>query len=121
MMPLNGLKTESKMRACSGASGSPLGAGIFSTIASSSGGIPSPVRAETLNISSGSQPRRSAIWSATTSGWAESMSILFITGMISSPWSTARYRLEIVWAWMPWDASTTSRAPSQEAMERETS
>src|SRR5207248_1946483 len=33
------------------------------------------------------------------------------TGMISSPASRARNRLEIVCAWMPWDASTTRIAP----------
>ena len=90
-------------------------------MASSTAGTPSPVRADTRYTSSGSQPSRSHTWSVTSSGWAESMSILFSTGMISSPWSMAWYRLEIVCAWMPCEASTTRSAPSHEAMDRDTS
>ena len=89
MTPLKELNTESNIRACSGASGSPSGAGILSTMASSIGATPSPVRADTLNISSGEHPSRSHTSSVTTSTWAESMSILLSTGMISSPWSIA--------------------------------
>ena len=49
------------------------------------------------------------------------MSILLITGMISRLWSIAMYRLEMVCACTPCVASTTSSAPSQAAMERDTS
>jgi hypothetical protein len=55
------------------------------------------------------------------SGSADGRSILLITGMISRPASSARYRLERVCASMPWLASTTSRAPSQAARLRLTS
>ena len=64
-----------------------------------------------LNTSSGLQPSRSHTSSVTTSTWAESMSILFRTGIISRPWSMAMYRFEMVCAWTPWVASTTSALP----------
>src|SRR3954468_12641548 len=44
-----------------------------------------------------------------------------MTGISSSPFSTARYVLATVCASTPWAASTTSRAPSQAARLRETS
>ena len=72
-------------------------------------------------ISSRVQPIRSTIWSFTSSGMALSESILLSTGMISKSWSMAWYRLEMVCAWIPWVASTTSRAPSHAAMDRLTS
>ena len=96
MMPLNELKTESKIRAWSGAFGSPLGAGIRLTMASRISGTPKPVRAEQRKISSRSQPKRSTIWSSTFSGCALSMSILFKIGITSKSWSIAMYRLLIV-------------------------
>ena len=54
-------------------------------------------------------------------GFAEGRSTLFKTGIISKSFSNAKYRLEIVCAWMLWAASTTNKAPSQAAIERETS
>ena len=69
----------------------------------------------------GSSPISSAISSATRSGSAPGRSILFRVGMSSSPESTARYVLATVWASTPWEASTTSSAPSHAASERLTS
>ena len=90
MMPRKGLKTLSKIKACKGASGSPLGAGMRSTTASSTWSTPRPVFPLALRISSGRQPSRSTIWSFTSSGFAEGRSILLSTGMISRSCSKAR-------------------------------
>ena len=72
-------------------------------------------------ISSRLQPSKSTIWSFTSSGWAPGRSILFRTGMISKSLPSARYRFDMVCASMPCEASTISKAPSQAAMERDTS
>ena len=103
------------------ASGRPWGAGRSRTIRSSSSGTPSPVLPETFSTSSGSTPMRLASSSAYFSGWAAGRSILFSTGMMVRSFSMARYRFARVWASIPWAASTSSRAPSQAARERETS
>ncbi len=52
---------ESKINPCSGASASPIGAGIRSMIASSSSGTPSPVLADMRMISSAGIPRTVSI------------------------------------------------------------
>ena len=121
IMPRNGLKTESKINAWSGASGSPDGAGMRSTIASRISGTPMPVLPLARIMSSCLHPSRSTIWSSTSSGFALSRSTLLTTGMISKSLSIAIYRLEMVCAWMPCDASTISSAPSQAAIDRDTS
>lgn len=36
---------------------------------------------------------------------------LFRIGMILSPLSFATWKTEMVWAWMPWEASTSNKAP----------
>ena len=82
-MPLKGLKTESKINACSGASVSPEGAGTRSTIAANISGTPMPVFPLARMMSEASQPRRSTIWSSTSSGLALSKSTLLTIGMIS--------------------------------------
>ncbi|MNK82510.1 hypothetical protein D3C87_1022850 [compost metagenome] len=121
MIPLNELNTESKINACNGASASPTGAGTLSTIACKISGIPIPVLPEAGIISSRSQPIKSIIWSLTSSGIAPGKSILFKIGIISRSCSKARYKFEMVWACIPCEASTISKAPSQAAIERETS
>ena len=61
------------------------------------------------------------ISSVTSSGLAEGKSILFNTGIISKSFSRARYKFEIVWACILWAASTMSKAPSQAAIDLDTS
>ena len=72
-------------------------------------------------IESRSQPNKSTIWSFTSSGIAPGRSILFNTGIISKSCPNAKKRFEIVCASIPWAASTINNAPSQAAIERETS
>ena len=115
------LKMESKIKAWAGASGSPTGAGIRAITASKMHSTPSPVLPDARIISSRLQPRSSIISSSTSSGIALGMSILLITGIISKSCSIAIYKLDIVCACTPCVASTTSNAPSQAAIERETS
>ena len=88
---------------------------------SSSASTPSPVFAETLSTSPGSQPMIPASSAAYFSGWALGRSILLSTGMIVRSASSARYRFASVCASIPWAASTSSTAPSHAASERETS
>ena len=121
IIPRKELNTESKTRHCSGASGSPTGAGTVLMIASNTSVTPSPVLAEQRSISSRLQPNKSIISSSTRSGIAESISHLLSTGIISRSFSMAMYRLLIVCACTPCVASTTSTAPSHAAMERLTS
>ena len=83
--------------------------------------IPRPVFALAGITSSALQPSRSTISSVTSCGLALGKSTLFNTGIISRSFSRARYRLEIVWACMLCAASTTSNAPSQAAIDLETS
>ena len=89
-MPLNGLNTESKIRACKGAFNSPLGKGTLSIIAFSIISIPNPVLAEAGITSSFLHPNRSIMSSVTSSGFAEGRSTLFKTGIISKSFSKAR-------------------------------
>ena len=63
--------------------------------------IPFPVLAEASIISFSSHPIKSIIWSFTTSGSAEGKSTLLIIGMIVKSFSRAKYKLEIVCAWIP--------------------
>ena len=121
MIPRKELNTESKIKACSGASSSPVGCGIRSTTAFNISSTPIPVLPEARIISSCLQPSRSMISSSTSSGMALAISHLFSTGMISRSCSNAMYRFEIVCACTPCEASTMSSAPSQAAMERDTS
>ena len=109
------------MSARGGASRSPAGAGIRSTIASSTSSTPCPVFAEIRSTRSGSSPISSASWRAVPSGSACGRSILFTTGTISRLFSIARYAFASVCASIPCAASTTSSAPSQAWSERETS
>ena len=120
-MPRNELNTESKISACSGAFLSPTGCGTRSTTAFNISSTPSPVFPEARRMSSCLQPMRSTISSSTSSGIALGMSILLITGIISRLCSMAIYRFEMVCACTPCVASTTSSAPSQAAMLRDTS
>ncbi len=71
--------------------------------------------------SEASMPITSSICLRTPSGSAAGRSILLITGTIARLLLEARYTLARVWASTPWEASTTSRAPSQAASERDTS
>ena len=78
------------MSARAGASSSPTGAGIRSTIASSTASTPSPVFAEIRSTLSASSPIRSATSAAAPSGSACGRSILFTSGTISRSFSIAR-------------------------------
>ena len=89
------------MRAFSGASISPLGSGIYSTIASRRSSIPIPVFPDTSTALSEGNPITSSISSFTLSGSAEGKSILFITGNISRSFSRARYTFANVCASIP--------------------
>src|SRR6266550_305588 len=82
------------MRARSGASATPRGGGMRRTTASSSSGTLLPSLAEMRRISSGFVPMSSCSSCARRSGSAPGRSILLSTGMISSPASIARNRLE---------------------------
>ena len=112
---------ESKTSARAGASGSPAGAEIRSTIASSTSGTPTPVLAEIRSTRSGASPRRSPSSFAAPSGSACGRSILFAAGTTSRPPSIARYAFASVCASIPWAASTTSSAPSHACSDRDTS
>ena len=63
------------------------------TIASNTSIIPMPSLALANMACDESSPITSSIWRKTSSGRAPGRSILFITGMISNPCSTARYAL----------------------------
>ncbi len=56
------------MSACKGAPGSPFGGGMRSHMASSSSGTPSPVLAETRNVSDAGTPRTASISAAAALG-----------------------------------------------------
>ena len=71
--------------------------------------------------SDASNPITSSISRFTRSGSALGKSILLMTGMISKSCSNAKYTLAKVCASTPCAASTTNRAPSQAAKERDTS
>src|SRR6266478_3724230 len=105
------------MRARSGASATPRGGGMRCTTASSSSGTLVPSLAEMRRISSAFAPMSSCSSCARRSGSAPGRSILLRTGMISSPASIARNRLESVCAWIPCDASTTRLAPQVHRVE----
>ena len=112
---------ESKISARGGAAASPAGAGIRSTIASSTSSIPSPVLAEIRRTWSGVSPTSPETAIAAASGSACGRSILFTTGTISRSFSIARYAFATVCASIPCAASTTSSAPSHAWSDRETS
>ncbi len=112
---------ESKISALRGASASPFGGGSMVTMRSMSSATPRPLLALTREGSVQSSPMTSSISLATRSGSALGRSILLSTGSTSRSLSSARYTLARVCASTPWDASTTSSAPSQAASERETS
>ena len=59
----------------------------------------------------GSRPRSRSIWRRTSSGSAEGMSILLMTGIISRSCSRAMYMFERVWASTPWVASMRGGLP----------
>ncbi len=99
----------------------PPGAGIRSTIASSTSDTPSPVFAEIRRTWSGVSPISSETSRAAPSGFADGRSILFTTGTISRLFSIARYAFATVCASIPCAASTTSSAPSHAWSDRETS
>jgi len=120
-MPRKELNTESKINACNGASSSPSGCGMRSITAARISSTPIPVLPDARIISSRLQPNSSTISSSTSSGMALAISHLLIMGIISRSCSIAIYRLEMVCACTPCDASTISSAPSQAAMERDTS
>ena len=101
--------------------GSPSGAGIRSTIASSTCSTLTPVFAEMRTTSSGDPPSSSHTSAAAPSGSADGRSILLTTGTISRSFSIARYAFASVCASIPCAASTTSTAPSHACSERETS
>jgi len=109
------------MRACSGFSGSPVGAGIVVTIFSKTSSILILFLAEISGASLQSMPITFSISSLTTSGMALGKSILLMTGKISKSCSNAKYVLANVCASTPWDASTMRSAPSQAARLLETS
>ncbi len=88
---------------------------------SSTSFIPIPSLAEIGMMSSRSIPMTFSISSLTISGSAPGKSILFTTPMISRLRSMAIYTLARVCASIPWVASTTKSAPSQEARLLETS
>ena len=121
MTPRKGSYCASKVSAFSGSSGFPGGGGILSTIASKRSSMPIPSFAEQSRAWSASSPSSLSICSFTLSTSAEGRSILLMTGMIVRSCSMAMYTFEMVWACTPWDASTSSRTPSQDARERETS
>ena len=77
--------------------------------------------AETETVLAVSIPIISSICFFILSGSAEGKSILFRTGMISKSASIANQELAKVWASTPWLASTRSNAPSQAAIDLETS
>ena len=83
--------------------------------------MPIPILAEAGMAPEASIPITCSICSLARSGSAPGRSILFSTGMISSPASEARCAFASVCASTPWLASTTSSAPWQAASERETS
>ena len=109
------------MRALVGSDDLSSGAGIRSTMASKISGIPIPDLAEQRIASEASSPMISSISFLTRSGSADGRSILLMTGIISKSCSKAKYTLAKVCASTPWAASTTKRAPSQAAKERDTS
>ena len=101
---------------------SPSGAGIRSTIASSTCSTLTPVLAGDADDLLGATPPSSSDTSAAApSGSADGRSILLTTGTISRSFSIARYALARVCASIPCAASTTSTAPSHACSERETS
>ena len=77
------------MRAFNGLVTSPLGGGTRETIVSNTSLTPSPVLAEQRIASEASMPITSPISSITRSGSADGKSILFNTGVTSTPCSIA--------------------------------
>ena len=90
-------------------------------MASNTSLVLSPVLALIRGASSHGIPSTFSISVFISSGLAAGKSILLITGTISKLLSRAKYTLAIVWACIPWAASTTKRAPSQAAKDLLTS
>mmetsp|Transcript_1138 Transcript_1138/g.2694 ORF Transcript_1138/g.2694 Transcript_1138/m.2694 type:complete len:254 (+) Transcript_1138:1643-2404(+) len=90
-------------------------------MASSTSSIPRPTFADTFRMFVQSSPMMSSISLMTRSGSAPGRSILLSTGMTSRSFSSASHTLANVCASTPWLASTTSKAPSQAASDRDTS
>ena len=80
---------ESKISAFSGASGSPVGAGMSVTIRSSTSLMPTPSLADTRGASMQGRPMMSSTSLAAVSGSALGRSILFRIGTTSRLWSMA--------------------------------
>ena len=80
-----------------------------------------PVFPEISKASSASRPMRFLISNFTLAGSDWGKSTLLIRGIIHKLLSTAKYTLAKVWASTPCEASTTKRAPSQAAKDRDTS
>ena len=99
----------------------PAGPGMQCTSSSSNASIPVPAFALTRGALRASRPMISSISLITRSGAAEARSILFNTGRTSRSLSMAVRQFATLCASTPWAASTTSKAPSQAARERETS
>ena len=112
---------ESKTKACNELELSPEGGGILLIICSIKFSTPSPVLAETFNISFSLKPRDELISLITLSTWAFGESILFSTGIITTSCSIARYTLAKVCAWMPCVQSINNKAPSHAARDLDTS
>ena len=119
--PLYGSKYESKIKALRGSSSVAGGGGTFATICSRMSSMPMLAFADASTASEVSRPSTSSISRFTRSGSEPGRSILFSTGMISRSASRARYTFATVCASTPCELSTTSRAPSHAARERETS
>ena len=77
------------MSAVSGADASPDGGGTFAMTASRISSMPTPFFALARTASVASMPMMSSISSITRSGSADGKSILFSTGMTSTPCSIA--------------------------------
>ena len=84
------------IKAFRGASGSPAGAGMRSTMPVNRPSRPAPVLALTFKASWASMPMISSISRATRAGSAEGRSILFSTGTTSRPLSMAEKQLATV-------------------------
>ena len=80
----------SKIRAFSGAAGSPWGGGTSLTTRSSTSRMPMPILADTRGASMQGRPITSSTSLAAASGSALGRSILFKIGTTSRLWSMAR-------------------------------
>ena len=90
MTPTYGSYWLSKIRAFRGAEGSPLGAGTFWTMSSSTAGMLTPILAEISGASRAGSPMMSSTSCLAFAGSAAGRSILLNTGRISRSCSKAR-------------------------------